>query len=151
MAAQREEEDAKKLYDEFVTSFGDEPEQKGSQRSFKRGGVIQPGSSASGAGSPTVCTSGSPLKMFFDQGQTSVILSMRTSSAQASWMLCRAGPEEACKIRPILFAPCPCGCDERPIQSSHRSGCCCSCHQLTTQRGEHAGRQTRAFPAAWTH
>ena len=50
LAAQREEEDAKKLYDEFVTSFGDEPEQKGSQRSFKRGGVIQPGSSASSTG-----------------------------------------------------------------------------------------------------
>ena len=50
LAVQREEEDAKKLYDEFVTSFGDEPEQKGSQGSFKRGGVIQPGSSASSAG-----------------------------------------------------------------------------------------------------
>ena len=47
---QKEEEDARKLYDEFVESFGDEPEQKASKKSFTRGGVIQPGSSASSAG-----------------------------------------------------------------------------------------------------
>lgn len=47
---QKEEEDARKLYDEFVESFGDEPEQKASNRSFTRGGVIQPGSSASSVG-----------------------------------------------------------------------------------------------------
>lgn len=47
---QKEEEAASKLYAEFVESFGDEPEQKASQRSFTRGGIIQPGSSASGAG-----------------------------------------------------------------------------------------------------
>ena len=48
--SQKEEEDARKLYDEFVESFGDEPEQKASKRSFTRGGVIQPGTSASSAG-----------------------------------------------------------------------------------------------------
>ena len=48
--SQKEEEDARKLYDEFVESFGDEPEQKATNRSFTRGGVIQPGSSASSAG-----------------------------------------------------------------------------------------------------
>lgn len=54
--AQKEEEDARKLYDEFVESFGDEPEQKASQRSFTRGGVIQPGSSASSAGAPLLAS-----------------------------------------------------------------------------------------------
>lgn len=50
---QQEEDAARKLYSEFVESFGDEPEQKAPQRSFTRGGTIQPGSSGSSAGKPS--------------------------------------------------------------------------------------------------
>ena len=58
---QQEEDAAKKLYSEFVESFGDEPEQKAPQRSFTRGETIQPGSSASSAGKAPCCP---PLPSF---------------------------------------------------------------------------------------
>ncbi len=46
---QREEEEAAKLYEDFVESFGDKDEETG--KSFVQGETIQPGSSQTAGGS----------------------------------------------------------------------------------------------------
>ena len=45
MYSQREEEEAAKLYEDFVESFGDKDEESG--KSFVQGDTIQPGSAPS--------------------------------------------------------------------------------------------------------
>lgn len=51
---QREEEEAAKIYESFVESFGEKPEDIGTApKSFVRGGTIQPGSAAKDGGSGT--------------------------------------------------------------------------------------------------
>ena len=48
-SVQRAEEEAAKLYEDFVESFGEKEEDAAASKSFVRGGTIQPGSSTAAA------------------------------------------------------------------------------------------------------
>ena len=145
---QKEEEDARKLYDEFVESFGDEPEQKASKRSFTHGGVIQPGSSASSAGTSLACLHAmhSPSWVYITpRGSPSALL---MSVCGKSCSPCRPGAEEGQQICSIFPAAKPCSRHKCPDKSPHRSCCGGSSHQLETWRGEQAQRQPCACYAS---